>query len=208
LQDIYELDITHDVNDYLITNKAVLQQLDTGSTNRTALEKVLVREDAGSLNLSLYLDEKILENFDEYDPQQYLDHRNIQEFCLALEGISHFVYLIWNASYDRSVTLMEMELQAEVDKYIMLMSYMEQQSNLPLPGQLTRMLFESNIYHADLSAEEQKRYRDATLYARKYCQWLEIRYSGRHNRARLLAELRRFYRLTKRGKLQQISGPH
>ena len=46
-------------------------------------------------------------------------------FCLALEGVSHFLYLIWNASFDRSVTLLEMELQAEIDKFVMLGIFLE-----------------------------------------------------------------------------------
>jgi len=210
LQDIYQLDIAHNVNDYLITCKTLMQRLDSGQTNKSTREKLLIFEDTDSLSLSLYLDQEILDNLAEYDPLQRLDHHNVQEFCLALEGISHFTYLVWNASHDRSVTLMEMELQAEVDKFIMLMSCMELQSNLPGPGQLASLLFGANVYHADLSQQEQRRYRDATKYARIYCLQLEKDYfvKQKQNRPGLLAELRRFYRLTKTGKLKQISRPY
>ncbi|MEX2352916.1 MAG: hypothetical protein WD709_01920 [Gammaproteobacteria bacterium] len=208
LQDIYELDIAHNVNDYLVTSRAWMQQVDSGASNKHAREKLLIHEDEQGLNLSLYLDETILTQFGRHNPLEQLDHRNIQEFCLALEGISHFIYLVWNASYDRTVTLLEMELQAEVDKFIMLMNCLELQSCSPAPGQLTRLLFESNRYHEDLSGEEQKRYREATFYAKKYCQHLESHYSGRQNRAGLLMELRRFYRLNKPGKLKQIIRSH
>jgi hypothetical protein len=185
-----------------------LQQLDTSQTNNYTREKLLVSVDEQGLNLSLYLDQNILDHFTTHNPQERIDQQNVQEFCLALEGISHFLYLVWNASYDRSVTLLEMELQAEVDKFIMLMNYLEQQSNLPGPGQLTSLLFRSNIYHDDLSLAEQQRYRDASSYAKTYCQHLERQFFGKHNRARLLAELRRFYRQTQAGKLRQIGRPH
>jgi len=208
LQDIYELDISHNINDYLFTCKTRLQQLDTSPTNNYTREKLLVSADEQGLNLSLYLDQNILDHFTMHNPLERIDQHNVQEFCLALEGISHFLYLVWNASYDRSVTLLEMELQAEVDKFIMLMNSLEQQSNLPEPGQLTSLLFCSNIYHDDLSQQEQKRYREASSYAKTYCQHLEQQFSGKHNRARLLAELRRFYRQTQAGKLRQISRPH
>ena len=156
------------------------------------------------MNLSLFLDPQILDHFNTHDPLEYLDQHNIQEFCLVLEGISHFLYLVWNASYDRSVTLLEMELQAEVDKFIMLLECLENQSVAPTPG----LLFRANIYHDDLSYEESRRYRQASSYARKYCQHLEDRFLGQGDREGLLLELRRFYRLTKPGKLGRIGESH
>jgi hypothetical protein len=185
-----------------------MQCLHTGRYNLEAREKLLVHEDEEGLNLSLYLDETVLSHFDRHDPFEQLDDQNIQEFCLVLEGISHFIYLVWNASHDRSVTLLEMELQAEIDKFIMLTDCLEQQTSAPVRGQLLRLLFESNRYHPDLDYEQSKRYRDATTFARKYCQRLEARYPGRRNRNGLLAELRRFYRLGRRDKLRQILLPH
>ena len=208
LQDIYELDIAHDVANYLITSRALADRLGAPCSNRGAREKLLVHEDEDGLNLSLYLDGRVLERFDRHDPFRRLDGGNLQEFCLVLEGISHFLYLVWNATYDRSVTLLEMELQAEVDKFVMLLECLERQENAPAPGQLSRLLFDSGVYHADLSREEMQRYREAAAYARRYCRLLERRYLERGDRDGLLAELRRFYRLTKQGKLKRILEPH
>lgn len=208
LQDIYELDIPHEVGNYLITSQAMARRLDTSPSNRHAREKLLVHEDEEGLNLSLYLDRQVLDHFDRHNPFERLDHGNVQEFCLVLEGISHFLYLVWNATYDRSVTLMEMEIQAEVDKFIMLIQCLERQANAPAAGQLTRLLFDAGVYHEDLSFEEKKRYREAAVYARTYCRRLESRYLGRGDRGGLLAELRKFYRLNKQGKLRRILEPH
>jgi hypothetical protein len=196
------------VNDFLVTNNALMRSLGTGNTNNSAREKLFVFEDDEGLNLSLYLDEKLLKHYMRYDPLDSLGHHNVQEFCLVLEGISHFLYLVWNASYDRSVTLLEMELQAEVDKYIMLLKCFERQSASPLPGQLSRLLFEANIYHEDLSHEEHRRYREASSYAMRYCRELEKRFLCGGSREGLLSELRRFYRLTKQGKLDRICQSH
>lgn len=185
-----------------------MRNLDTGHSNNSAREKLLVLEDEEGLNLSLYLDEKLLNHYLRHDPLDRLGQHNVQEFCLVLEGISHFLYMVWNASYDRSVTLLEMELQAEVDKYIMLLECLERQSVNPVPGQLSRLLFEANIYHDDLSPEEHRRYRQASDYAMRYCRELEKRFLYGGNRDGLLLELRRFYRLTKRGKLDRIGQSH
>lgn len=208
LQDIYELDIAHNIDNFLVTSKSLLNTLHSSHFNSKAKEKLLIYEDEEGLNLSLYLDQHVLDHYVRHDPLERLDHHNVQEFCLVLEGISHFLYLVWNASYDRCVTLLEMELQAEVDKFIMLLDCMEHQSNAPAPGQLSRLLFEGNIYHHDLSQEESRRYRQASHYAKKYCQHLEERYLGQGNRDGLLSELRKFYRLTKPGKLGRIGQFH
>lgn len=197
--------LAHDVSDFLISSTNQARMLGGNRSNQGAKEKLLVHEENDSLNLSLYLDQEVLDRFENLDPFVHLDQHNLQEFCLVLEGISHFIYLVWNATFDRSVTLMEMELQAEVDKFIMLMTCLDQQSNPPAPGQLMRLLFETGTYHADLSREELQRYQDANFYARKYCSRLETLYPGVENRYRLLAELRRFYRLGKWDKLRRIN---
>ncbi len=51
----------------------------------------------------------------------------------ALEGVSHFVYLAWNAGHDKPVSLLELEMQAEVDKYVGSYWLMRRQ----LPGSLS-----------------------------------------------------------------------
>jgi len=203
LQSIYELEIGHNIHDYLITNRELARVLDKNSSGE-AREKLLVYEDEEGLNLSLYLDQEIVDLFRDGHYHEQLDRQKLEEFCLALEGISHFLYLIWNASHDRSVTLLEMELQAEVDKFILLSRYFRERSLTPVPGQLRRVLFKSAAYHDWLDQEERRRYRDATHYAQKYCRSLERRYFGERGEDSLLNELRRFYRLNQRDKLKRI----
>ena len=195
LQSIYELEIGHNIHDFLITSREIARALDADSPYRQAREKLLVHEDEEGLNLSLYLDEEIVNLFDKPHYPEELDRHNLEEFCLALEGISHFVYLIWKATHDRPVTLLEMELQAEVDKFILLSDFYTGKSFTPAPGQLRRLLFKSASFHQSLGHDELKRYHDANRYAHKYCRRLESRYFHNHSQVPLLNELRRFYRL-------------
>jgi hypothetical protein len=205
LQSIYELEISHNIQDYLITSRELAQALDTHSSHQQAREKLLVHEDEEGLNLSLYLDEEIVNLFGESGYPAQLDRHNLEEFCLALEGISHFVYLIWKATHDRPVTLLEMELQAEIDKFILLSEYFAGSSRRLAPGQLRRLLFKSVSFHGSLGSEELKRYHEANRYAHAYCRRLESRFFNNRGQAPLLNELRRFYRLSKRDKLNRIS---
>ena len=208
LQNIYELDIAQNVNDYLITNNNIADNLARDESHKDRKEKLLVIQGNDDLLLSLYLDAGIVKKLREDDPVMCLHSGNLEDFCLALEGISHFLYLIWNATYERSVTLLEMELQAEIDKFIMLAICMEQQYKRPVPGQLRRLLFEAINYHEGMSADEVQRYSDANKFAEKYCWYLESSYFRKGKEQELIKELRRFYRLNQDGKLRRISYLH
>ncbi|NNE38485.1 MAG: hypothetical protein HKN08_09285 [Gammaproteobacteria bacterium] len=208
LQSIYELEIDHNIENFILTNKSIANHFCQLNSNLNTREKLLVHQDEEGLNLSLYLEQELLDHYLDSDPLSNLGGHNIQEFCIVLEGISHFLYLAWNASHDRSVTLLEMELQAEVDKFIMLMDCLERQSISSTTGQVSKLLFEKNIYHADLSGEELQRYVYAAKYARQYCRRLEDRYFEQGDRMGLLSELRKFYRLTKPDKLDRINQHH
>jgi len=166
LQDIYELELGHNVNDYLITNQILANSL--GHKTLTDIkEKLLVCQDNEDLLLTLYLHEDVVNNLHKNDPSLALHNGNLEDFCLALEGISHFIYLLWNASYERSVTLLEMELQAEIDKFVMCAMYMEQQCQYLAPGVLRQKLFEAVSFHQGLAPDELQRYRDANNYGEK-----------------------------------------
>ena len=208
MQGIYDLDVSHDVNDYLITNQVLANSLDRGTATQYVKEKLLVCQSDDDLLLSLYLHDGVIERLRKDDPVLQLYHGNLEDFCLALEGISHFLYLVWNASYQRSVTIFEMELQAEIDKFIIVDTYLAQQSRHPPPGQLRQLLFESISFRKDLPLLELQRYRDASYYAEKYCWHLESSYLSKGRQQEMLRELRRFYRLSKGDKIRRIDHLH
>lgn len=205
LQYIYELDIRQDINDFLITSPVQARQLDDGKSNPRLKEKLLLREDEGTLNLSLFLHSDVVKRMHEDDPVQDMHEGNLQDFCLALEGVSHFLYLLWNASFDRSVTLLEMEMQAEIDKFVMLIFCLEKQQKRIPAGRLRRILFETVRFHQQLDESERRRYQDASNFAEKYCWKLETDYLARRSRQQMLSELRQFYRLTQADKLRRIN---
>lgn len=209
LQEIYELNIDHDVNDYLVTCSHEAHLCGASLTSIHTREQLLIRQEKDELLLSLYLHEGVISNLETTGGKLHLHRDNLEDFCLALEGISHFLYLIWNARHRRSVTVLEMELQAEIDKFIMLGMLLQQQSRTPAPGVIRDLLFESIRYHEHLQADELQRYRDASAFAEKYCWYLESSFTLRQGtELKLLRELRRFYRLGLREKLRRINYLH
>ena len=110
---IYDVPVEHDVADFLLTDRSRLPESARASG---AAEQVLVAEDGDTLWVSVYLEPALLQRLAASDPFEALHAGNIADYWTVLEGVSHFVYLVWNASYDRQITLLELELQAELDK--------------------------------------------------------------------------------------------
>jgi len=120
--------------------------------------------------------------------------------------VSHFVYLVWNASYDRQITLLELELQAEVDKYIASLWLLRSRNPERSPAELHYLLFERARVDDVLAGDRAGLYRTANRYAARFCRRLArtLRPAGSAAQAAAIAELRRFYRLGRERKLQHI----
>src|ERR1700694_4641325 len=109
---------------------------------RATDEQLLVAEEGGEMTLGLFLAPEVLERLDEANPLDALNGANLADYWTALGGVSHFVSLAWNAGHDRPVGLMELELQAEVDKYVCSVQLLRPQDPSRFPAELHRVLFE------------------------------------------------------------------
>src|SRR5690606_33282297 len=168
-------------------------------------EMLLVREDTGELELSLFLDAALLARLAAQPPHEALGGHNLDDFWSLVEGVSHFVYLTWNAARRRSVTPLELELQGEVDKFALTAMTWQRQCG-GSPRALHRLLFDAARVDDALAPDLQTRYRDANRFAGRYCLGLQREYFERR-RTGLLDELRSFYRENRGGKLERIGQP-
>lgn len=159
-------------------------------------EVLLVSEDAdGGISVGLYVAESALDLL-------RTDDAPLEAFWLAAEGVSHFVYLVFRAQNEESVSQLELELQAEVDKYATALldgwgvGLMKERSR-----QIRQRLFHDAEFLDDAGTEAGDRYRVATRAAAQVVANLEKRYVAREDLHGLIGELRRFYRLGRREKL-------
>lgn len=207
LGDIYAVDTPYDIYDFLITDSALARELEGSPQARDIDEKLLIREQDQSVEVSLFIREELLNRLYDNDPRVELGEENLGDFWTVVEGISHFMYYVWNAQLKKSITLMEMELQAEVDKFITSARLLEAQG-AALPNRLHRWLFELPRFDANLSERERHRYQDANRYAGKYCLSLARRLAADVQQDDLSSELRRFYRLSQPAKIQHIDASY
>lgn len=201
LSELYALDVAYDVDDFLLTDERLVDALD--ADGRQLDEKLLIVEEEGEASISLYVDEQVIERLRKNNPARQLRRDNLQDFWTALEGVSHFLYYVWNAALEKSVTLMEMELQAEVDKFVGTALLLRRQGGR-LPPNLHRCLFDTPSFDDRLNTEELVRYRSANRYAGKYCMKLAPRLATSPGPDALREELCYFYRLAQPGKIEHI----
>src|SRR5271154_4486496 len=121
LERLYDVELPYDVYDFLVTDRRAVpgcgQQSGHGSEEELLLAETLDAAGSPCAGVSLYLDPGLLRRLEHADPQRALTEQNLADYCTALEGVSHFVYSSWRLDCDLPVSLLELETQAEVDKY-------------------------------------------------------------------------------------------
>jgi hypothetical protein len=204
LAHLYNIDIDANVADYLVTDKNFLDSM-PGSSAKSADEALFLLQEDGVLDISLYLDELLLQRLTRSNPYADLRQANLDDFCTVLEGVSHFVYIAWNALRDKCITRLELELQAEIDKYVGTRLLIESQSGAGIASDdLVKHLFDNVQYHDWLAADELERYRHANCMGGRYCYSLARRFPGERRTGEMLQELRAFYRMPQPDKFSHM----
>ncbi|HEX3913910.1 MAG TPA: hypothetical protein VHW71_10415 [Steroidobacteraceae bacterium] len=205
LERLYDVELSYDVYDFLITDRGTLSGAERVNEQRVLDEELLLAETADSAGVALYLDPELLQRLENADPHRALTESNLADYCTALEGVSHFVYSTWGLARDMPVSLLELETQAEVDKYAVTVFLLAGQLGGPgYPAHVHARLFDRVNFDARLAPDQFERYRTAHRCAAQYCRRLERRFVNR-GVARIEAmvrELRSFYRLRHAAKLR------
>ena len=219
LESLYRVETRLEVESFLISEG---DRRDLGVA-RAPREQLLFSQgrDQDEVRIGLFLDRGVVSNLEKNDPARGLDESNFADFCLAVEGVSHFVYLALCAAGDRSVSALELELQAEVDKFACCLlvgrggrglgggrvadGANDNAADDPDARALRTRLYEDISFSTDLDRDEHDRYRVANQEARRYTQTLSRTFVAQDRLSDMLPELRRFYRLGLGAKLGHIA---
>ncbi|MBI3071675.1 MAG: hypothetical protein HYY84_06045 [Deltaproteobacteria bacterium] len=185
IERLYDLDAGPPVAEFIVSRR-VAAALSVGVAARG--EALLVADGGGAIDVALFLDDWVLDG----------DERDLGVFAHAVEGVSHFVYVTFRGARGVAMTQLELELQAEVDKYL---ACAEEVVRAPwsLEG-----LFERATFRDAPGTQERERYEVANREAARFCRALEGERARAGNVTSLLPELRRFYRMGQRQKMEHI----
>ncbi len=176
LERVYGLERVADVGDFLHGAEAGER------------EALLLREaDGGDLEVTLRL------------PQLEEGDAGLDALCQIIEGVSHFVYVVERARTNRETTQLELELQAEVDKWVVLGASIRA-FDAVRSAALRAQLYERVVFEHE--GELGERYRLANDAANRFVRRLEREYVDRERYGDLRAELRRFFQVGQEEKLR------
>lgn len=205
---IYQLSPYLSIEDFLINQEALEKIKGEKNHHLTTLNLkglMLLLPEEDELSLAIYLNHQVMNNLCKYSPSQGLHEKNIHDFCIMAEEVSHFLYITWKAQHSIQITHLELELQAEVDKFIICHFYglngEDRFNRLPLK----ELLFETFSLEKNLSKESKNRYDTASKLAHHYCHFLENHFIKKDHLRQMMGEIRRFYRLSQTDKISHIN---
>ena len=137
----------------------------------------------------------------------------LDALCQLIEGVSHFVYVAERARVDREATQLELELQAEVDKYVVLLASARDlgtgdgaeafgRGAVARSETLRTHLYERVHFQHAQGSEPGDRYRVANATAAKFARRLEREFIAPRRILQMRDELRLFFRMGQEDKLR------
>lgn len=193
LEALYQTDIQANVEDFLVRS----------FKKEGRQESLFVRYSSESLEVGLFIAPTILKTLAKYNPFASLGRQNLKAFLIATEGVSHFVYLLKRTRESNPLTRLELELQAEIDKYLLtcfLFTFHRQK----IPSFFFSYLFENLAWRSSLTSEEKGRYIEANRLATKFCAGLDQKLQHAAW-GHLLETVRHFYRLSHWDKIRYLT---
>ena len=165
--------------------------------------RLLLREEQGALRASVYFPDALIAHLERRPPQRGLDAGNVDAFAVFVEEVDHLLVAAERADAGRGVSLLELELHANVSKYLVLSRFLAGRAKHLGAARRTWLrhhLFEKPEY-SDPDPEIRGRYVAAGRHAARFLSTLE-----RLAPEARIARLRRFHRQDLRGKLAMAAG--
>lgn len=195
LQDFYRLDTLPPPAPFLVDAATAVALLgDRRFATHASEELLLVGRRGADLEVALYIAPPVLARLRRDDPLIALHHRNLAAFCTAIEGVSHLCCLLWKFQQGMPVTQLELEIQAEIDKYLFCAWLQAEQDTPRLP--LHDRLFVRYMLPRGMPAAAASRYHLASAIAHRFCRWLHAHYVAPHRFVAMHRMLKEFYRLS------------
>jgi hypothetical protein len=166
---------------------------------RAALYIAPPTEEEDTLSLGIYLNGEIqseLESFESWGTRWTASQT--AAFGTAAEEVSHFNYLVHNAPVGRAVSHLELELQAEVDKFLLLF-FADPQSF----EELFEKCFEKFSWLPQLTAEQRTRYEEANRLAKAFLSKHAALFKKSETHEKCLRIFRAFYAMSLEGKVSR-----
>lgn len=165
--------------------------------------RLLVRDSGRDVHACIYYPDAMIRCLEDKPPQRGLNDGNVDAFAILVEELDHLLVTAERAHAGRSVSLLELEIQANVSKDLVLTRFLARRgSRLDRHRRawLRYHLFDARTY-CDDDPGTRHRYEEASRLALRFLRSLEQRPPTRR-----VETLRRFHRAPLAGKLELSEG--
>jgi len=163
--------------------------------------RMLVRESVDGVRACIYYPDRLIEHLERFPPQRGVGDENVDAFAALVEELDHLLLLAERKRKERPVTLLELELHANVSKHLVLTRFLAGPNRRLREDRrlwLRHQLFEK-VRYCDDEPEVRQRYEDARLWAVRFVDGLAALPTDRR-----IDTLRRFHEQGAQGKLELI----
>jgi hypothetical protein len=165
--------------------------------------RLLVRDTEAGVRACIYYPDAMIKHLEAKPPQRGVDADNVDAFAILVEELDHLLMTAERAHAGRGVSLLELEVQANVSKDLVLSRFLARRGphlDPCLREWLRHKLFHGRTY-SDQDPEVRDRYDTASRLALRFLRSLE-----RLPRSRRLETLRKFHRASLAGKTEMSDG--
>lgn len=166
--------------------------------------RTLVRQSDGALRLAIYYPDSMVAHLEAENPAAFLADSNVDAFAVLVEELDHFLTLADRHRTGADMSLLELELHANVTKQLTLELFLAKGLGRSRLGGGERAWVRHHLFgkleFREEDPEVQSRYRDAAALAVRYLDYLRTVSAPARP-----VELRRFHRRTHHQKLAHIS---
>jgi len=209
LKALYHLDLPYKAERFLIARPFVqgtsVESKDGADGILGSLFVHLVPVDGvDEIRLGIYLNADIVQSLSTLRlPASRWTYSQFRAFAVGVEEVSHFLYLLFHAQTGRQVSQLEMELQGEVDKFVLSYFAFAQEGHSPekVFDELFDQFFVKFRWQDSLSDEQKERYQEASRLARAFLLRSRKNLLSPKEQPKAIKALRDFYRLSSTQKL-------
>jgi len=160
---------------------------------------MIVKEGGDGAEVLVCLEERILKKFQNAQMPRDFRWDHLPDLSVVVEELSHFNTFCHKVSGDLSISQIELEVQAEVDKFALALEWLEMRNEFEFVHHVFDTLFEKCELGAWVQTdEERQRYHEAHELARSFCRRILAEKGSREERQRAFKE---FYGLNHEQKL-------
>jgi hypothetical protein len=165
--------------------------------------RVLIRDAGDALKVSIYYPDALIRELEDNDPRLGIHDENIDLCASFVEELDHFLFIARNYKLNRPFSLLELELQANVTKYLVLKYFVALQNRSLKLSEFDREYIRHHLFYKrnfDIeNISERKRYEDAGKFGMIYTKQIDLL-----SHEERLRDLRRFSRMTCPSKIKHI----